>query len=123
MQYLETKLFDLKIDTLFCHWQGDMNTDHAEAAKLCGVAGRHVKNVLQYRSNWYQPERAFNGIVYSDISGEPFKKKELALNCYSVERDNRGQRWIDSFLYRDACNGTAIGVEHAETFDPVRVLL
>ena len=123
MQSLERVMFVKEIDTLFCHWQGDMNTDHIEAAKLCIVAGRHVPCIYQYRSNWYQPDVAFNGIVYSDISGEPFKKKQAALNCYSVEKKNRGQQWIDSFLHRDACNGTAIGVEHAETFEPVRVVI
>lgn len=123
MQEIEYTVFDNKIDTLFCHWRGDMNTDHAEAAKLCVTAGRHVPTILQFRSNWYQPDRAFNGIAYSNISGEPFAWKKKALACYKTEIKNRGQNWIDSFVKRDEINGLAIGVQAAETFEPVRLVV
>lgn len=123
MQKLESLIFMHNIQTMFCHWNYDLNTDHAEASKLCTVAGRYVPNVYQYRSNHYQPDRPFNGIVYSDISGKPMQLKRRALACYKTEIKNRGKSWVESFTHREADNGQAIGVEYAETFEPVRVVI
>lgn len=122
MRFLERILDQHKIDLLFCHWQYDMNTDHAAAAKLSIVAGRHLNRILMYRSNWYQPDKAFNGIIYSDIS-QTIETKKKALLAYKSEVKNRGMDWINSFIDANRSLGFGIGVKYAEVFEPIRYLI
>jgi LmbE family N-acetylglucosaminyl deacetylase len=119
MRFVEQVLHDKKIDCVFTHWQYDMNTDHEAAAKVSIVASRHIKKVLMYRSNWYQPDRAFNGIFYFDISAH-IETKIRALNAYSGEIKNRGQDWINSFIDSNRAFGFSLGVKYAEVFEPIR---
>ncbi|OGN40941.1 MAG: hypothetical protein A2606_03645 [Candidatus Yanofskybacteria bacterium RIFOXYD1_FULL_42_10] len=122
MQFIETTIHKYKIDILFVHWKYDMNTDHEEAAKLSILAGRHAKRVLMYRSNWYQPDKGFNGIVYSDIS-EVIAVKKKALNSYTGEIRRYGKAWINSFIDANRSWGYSIGSHYAEVFEPVRYIL
>lgn len=119
MRVLESFIAEKKIKLVFSHWQYDMNTDHEAAAKITTVAARHVHSILMYRSNWYQPDRAFNGIFYVDIS-KTIHKKIRSLESYSVEIQNRSREWIDSFIDHNRSFGFSIGVEYAEVFEPVR---
>ncbi len=119
MRFLEDIIHERKIDTLFTHWQYDMNTDHAASAKLSIVAARHLKRILMYRSNWYQPDRGFNGIFYSDIS-ETINFKKRALAAYAGEIERYSQNWVDSFIDANRSWGYSIGVSYAEIFEPVR---
>lgn len=119
MRKLEAFILQNKISLVFTHWRHDMNTDHEAAAKLATVAARHVPRILAFRSNWYQPDRAFNGIFYIDISKQ-IEKKIKSLECYSVEIKNRSRRWIDSFIDRERSFGFSIGAEYAEVFEPIR---
>lgn len=122
MRFLEKLIFDLKISTLFTHWQYDMNTDHAASAKLSIVAGRHLRDVLMYRSNWYQPDKGFNGIVYSDISST-ISLKRKAIKAYAGEIKRYSKAWLDSFIDANRSWGYSVGVEYAEVFEPVRLSL
>ena len=122
MRKLEEFLVANKIRLVFSHWQYDMNTDHEAAAKITTVAARHVHSILMYRSNWYQPDRAFNGIFYIDISNT-INKKIKSLESYAVEIQNRSREWIDSFIDHNRSFGFSIGVEYAEVFEPVRYSL
>jgi LmbE family N-acetylglucosaminyl deacetylase len=122
MRVLETFIAEKNIKLVFTHWQYDMNTDHEVAAKIATVAARHVHSILMYRSNWYQPDRAFNGIFYVDIS-KTIQKKIKSLECYSVEIANRSHEWIDSFIDHNRSFGFSIGSEYAEVFEPVRYTL
>lgn len=122
MRTIEDFITEHKIRLVFSHWQYDMNTDHEAAAKITTVAARHVHSILMYRSNWYQPDRAFNGIFYVDIS-KTIDKKRQSLECYSVEIQNRSREWIDSFIDHNRSYGFSIGVEYAEVFEPVRYTL
>jgi LmbE family N-acetylglucosaminyl deacetylase len=119
MRALESFIAEKNIKLVFSHWQYDMNTDHEAAAKITTVAARHVHSILMYRSNWYQPDRAFNGIFYIDISNT-IEKKIRSLESYSVEIQNRSREWIDSFIDHNRSFGFSIGVEYAEVFEPVR---
>lgn len=121
MRFLEKLIFDLKIDTLFTHWQYDMNTDHAASAKLSIVAGRHLGDILMYRSNWYQPDKGFNGIVYSDISST-INLKRKAIKAYAGEIKRYSKSWLESFIDANRSWGYSIGVEYAEVFEPVRLI-
>jgi len=122
MRKLEEFMVARKIELVFTHWQYDMNTDHEAAAKITMVASRHVPSVLMYRSNWYQPDRAFNGIFYVDIS-KTIEKKIKSLESYSVEITNRSHEWIDSFIDHNRSFGFSIGAQYAEVFEPMRFTL
>lgn len=122
MRALESFIFDNNIDVVLSHWRYDMNTDHAAAAKLTTVAARHVPTLLQFRSNWYQPDRAFHGIYYVDIS-DYVEQKIRSLEQYSVEINNRGRAWINSFIDHNRSWGFSIGAEYAEVFEPIRITI
>ena len=122
MRFIETMLDKYKVEMIFTHWQYDMNTDHVAAAKLSIVAARHLNTILMYRSNWYQPDKGFNGIAYSDISST-IKQKKRALEAYEGEIKNRSQEWINSFIDSNRSFGFSIGASYAEVFEPVRIVL
>jgi N-acetylglucosamine malate deacetylase 1 len=122
MRKIEMFIVKHDIQKVFSHWQYDMNTDHAAAAKLTTVAARHIPTVLQYRSNWYQPDRAFHGIYYVDIS-KHIEYKIKSLEKYSGEIENRSKEWMNSFIDYNRSWGFSIGVQYAEVFEPVRISL
>ena len=53
MQKVEKIIFDRKIDTVFMHFDSDMNQDHIATSKICLTAARHCKNILYYQSNGF----------------------------------------------------------------------
>ncbi|MCK4236023.1 MAG: PIG-L family deacetylase [Candidatus Krumholzibacteria bacterium] len=122
MRCLERFIVKHGIKLVFSHWQYDMNTDHEAAAKITIVAARHVPSVLMYRSNWYQPDRAFSGIFYVDISRN-IDEKIKSLESYSVEIANRSHEWIDSFIDHNRSFGFSIDTQYAEIFEPIRYTL
>lgn len=122
MRALEGFIFDNRIEVVLSHWRYDMNTDHAAASALTTVAARHVPTLLQFRSNWYQPDRAFHGIYYVDIS-EYIDTKILSLEQYTVEINNRGRAWINSFIDHNRSWGFSIGRDYAEVFEPIRITI
>ena len=119
MRALEKFIADKNIEMVFTHWRYDMNTDHEAVAKITTVAARHTPRILAYRSNWYQPDRAFNGIFYVDIS-KHMDQKIKSLECYEGEIKNRSRRWIETFSDRERSFGFSIGAEYAEVFEPIR---
>lgn len=119
MRFLEDIIDEHNIDWLFTHWQYDMNTDHEASAKLSIVAARHLPRILMYRSNWYQPDRSFNGIMYSDISST-IEVKKLAIEAYAGEIKNRSREWANTFIDTNRSFGFSIGTAYAEVFEPVR---
>jgi LmbE family N-acetylglucosaminyl deacetylase len=119
MRWLEELINKHEITMVFSHWQNDLNTDHAAAARMTVVASRRISRVLMYRSNWYQPHQPFNGIIHMDISMTVNKKKE-ALYCYKTEIKNRGTEWINTFLDANRIAGFIIEKDYAEVFEPVR---
>lgn len=122
MREIEKFIFDNDIELILTHWRYDMNTDHEAASKISIVAARHVHNILMYQSNWYQPDRAFNGIIFSDIS-DFIEQKKRSLKQYKIEVQNRGEEWINSFIDRNRSYGFSIGVKYAEVFEPVRYVI
>jgi N-acetylglucosamine malate deacetylase 1 len=122
MREIEKFIFDNDIELILTHWRYDMNTDHETASKISIVAARHVHNIFMYQSNWYQPDRAFNGIAFSDIS-DFMEQKKQSLNQYKIEIQNRGKDWINSFIDRNRSYGFSIGVKYAEVFEAVRYII
>lgn len=119
MRQIEKFIFNHKISQIFTHWRYDMNTDHEAASKLTTVAARHVQRILAFRSNWYQPDRAFNGNFYIDIS-DHIESKKKSLECYSVEIKNRSREWADTFINYNRSWGFSVGTKFAELFEVIR---
>lgn len=59
MQRLEAIIFKYNIDTVFIHFNEDMNRDHIEANNICLTAARHCANILEYQSNGYILDNVF----------------------------------------------------------------
>ena len=59
MQRLEAIIFQYNIDTVFIHFNEDMNRDHIEANNICLTAARHCANIFEYQSNGYILDNVF----------------------------------------------------------------
>ena len=113
---------DNNIDTIYTHWDKDVHQDHSAIGKATFNAARHVKNVLMYRSNWYHTSSEFRGNYYSDIS-KFMDTKIASVKAHENEYKKFGQGWIDFFVNENSNAGKEIGVEYAEKFEIVKVLV
>jgi len=120
MQQVEKIIYDYDIDTVFIHFNGDMNQDHVEASRICMTAARHCRNILQYRSNGYVVDKEFHPTYFVDISDFVEQKKQ-ALACYGSEHD-RMNRLFTTILERNHIWGFANEVEYAEGFQVLKML-
>lgn len=121
MQRIEKIIFELNIDTIFFHFDHDLNTDHLEASKICLIAGRHCKNLLMYQSNGYIPENQFHPTVFFNIDNYVDRKKE-ALNQYGSEH-NRFNRMFDMNIKRNEVWGYGCENGYSEGFVPVKMVI
>ena len=82
MQILENIVIDKKIDTVFTHWFGDVNTDHKATWDISRTAFRNVKNHFMYQSNSYGDNvNIFKPNFYSTFNkDEYFLKKNYYHN-------------------------------------------
>ncbi|MCR5308625.1 MAG: PIG-L family deacetylase, partial [Bacilli bacterium] len=115
MQRIEKIIFDLNIDTIFMHFNADMNTDHVAASKLCLTAGRHCKNIFQYQSNGYVLENVYYPTIFVDVT-DFIDKKRRALACYGSEH-NRFDRLFEVSIDRNRVWGYSNKVGYAEGFN------
>ena len=120
MQQVEAIIYDNNIDTVFFHFERDMNQDHIEASKICLTASRHCKSVFEYQSNGYVLDMAYYPTFFVDISEYVEKKKE-ALAQYGSEH-NRFNRLFDTCIERNHIWGYACEVEYAEGFRVIKHL-
>ena len=86
------------------------------------MAARHVSRVLMYQSNWYDGDQAFIPLIYSNISGMMNRKLE-AVRAHKTEVKRTGSTWIEYLKNRHRMDGLKIGVEYAETFEPIKYLI
>jgi Uncharacterized proteins, LmbE homologs len=108
-----------QIDQIYCHWTGDVHHDHSALAKASLHAGRHIKRILMYRSNWYHASVDFRGNFYVDIT-DTWTMKEEAIKAHTSEYQRVGEKWL-SFFKNEAENaGQRIGVRFAEVFEVVK---
>lgn len=121
MQRVEAIIFNKNIDTVFIHYDSDMNQDHIAASKICLTAARHCKNILYYQSNGYILDKSFYPTVFFDIS-DFYEAKKKALNHYRGDH-NRFDRLFDISLKRTEIWGYANKVKYAEGFVPVKINL
>ena len=121
MQKVEKYIYDLNIDTIFMHFNADMNTDHVAASRICLTAGRHCRNIIQFQSNGYVLENVYYPTFFVDISNY-IEKKKAALTCYGSEH-NRFDRLFESSIERCHIWGYDNKVEYAEGFNIIKMLL
>lgn len=120
MQKVEGIIFEYNIDTVFIHFNGDMNQDHVEACKICLTAARHCTNILEYRSNGYIVDKEFHPTYFVDIS-DVIEQKKRALACYGEEHD-RMSRLFATVLERNHIWGFGNEVEYAEGFRVIKMM-
>lgn len=120
MQRVESIIFDYNIDTVFLHFNGDMNQDHVEASRICMTAARHCRNILAFRSNAYSLDKDYHPTYFVDIS-DFIEQKKRALACYGEEHD-RMNRLFSTVLERNHIWGFANEVEYAEGFRVIKML-
>ena len=121
MQKVEKYIFDLNIDTIFMHFNADMNTDHVAASRICLTAGRHCKNIIQFQSNGYVLENVYYPTFFVDISDYAEKKRE-ALDCYGSEH-NRFDSLFEVSIDRNRVWGYSNKVKYAEGFNIIKMLI
>lgn len=120
MQRLESIIFKYNIDTVFIHFNEDMNRDHIEANNICLTAARHCSNIFEYQSNGYILDNVFYPTFFVNISEFIDKKKE-ALSQYGEEH-NRMNRLFETVIERNHIWGYANEVEYAEGFRVVKMI-
>lgn len=108
-----------KIDMIYTHWDKDVHQDHSAIGRATLNAGRHTKNILMYRSNWYHTTSEFRGNFYVDIS-DFIDIKIAAVKAHKNEYKKFGQGWIDFFVNENFNAGKKIGTKYAEAFEIVK---
>lgn len=120
MQSVEKYILDLGIDTVFMHFNADMNTDHVAASRICLTAARHCRNIIQFQSNGYVLENVYYPSYFVDISNYIDVKKQ-ALNCYGPEH-NRFDSLFEVCIDRNRVWGYSNKVKYAEGFNVIKML-
>ena len=119
MQFIEDIIFQKKIDTVFLHYDDDLNQDHIAASQLCKTAARHCKNIIMFNSNFYLSSRIFSPNFFIDITNE-IENKKKSLDCYD-KAHNRFNKLFDLTYKRNQIWGYSAGCEYAEGFLPIKL--
>jgi len=117
MQILEEIANKNKIDIVFTHWFGDINTDHKATWEISRTAFRNVKNFLMYQPNSYSDNvNIFKPNLYFSYDKEEYGFKEKVLSLYSAEWTRRQDRWKREIFDRERFWGYLSGNDYAEGF-------
>jgi len=117
MQQLENIAEKHDINTIFCHWFGDVNTDHQVAWQIARTAFRQVDNFLMYRSNAYTDHVTnFTPNYFQGFSAEEYDLKRKALCNYSCEWNYRHNRWEREIFECERLWGGLCKHDYAEGF-------
>ena len=117
MQDMEIIASNKKIDCVFTHWFGDVNTDHKTTWEISRTAFRNVKNFFMYQSNSYSDNvNSFKPNYYFSFSNEEYKIKEKLLSQYINEWNRRKDRWSREIFERERYWGYISGNDYAEGF-------
>jgi len=123
MQILEGIANNKKIDTVFTHWFGDINTDHKATWEISRTAFRNVKNFLMYQSNSYSDNvNIFKPNLFFSFSQEQYLFKEKILSQYVSEWARREIRWKREIFERERYWGHISGNDYAEGFQIGKVV-
>ena len=110
------------IDIIYTHWDKDVHQDHSAIGRATLNAGRHVKNILMYRSNWYHTSFEFRGNYYVDIS-DFIDIKIASVKAHENEYRKFGDGWIEFFVNENRNAGQKIGCQYAEAFEVIKVFV
>ncbi len=113
---------DLKIDTVYTHWDMDVHQDHSAIGKSSLAAARKVFNILMYQSNLYQNTHPFQANFYVDISAF-IEVKRNSILAHKTEVKKFGMGWVDFWIQEAMNNGKKFGVSYAEAFQLVKYLM
>lgn len=117
MQTLEEIVNNKKIDTVFTHWFGDINTDHKATWDISRTAFRNVKNFFMFQSNSYGDNvNIFKPNFYFSFSKEEYAFKEKIVSQYVSEWTLREIRWKREIFERERYWGYISGNDYAEGF-------
>ena len=117
MQILEEIVNIKKIDTVFTHWFGDLNTDHKATWDISRTAFRNVNNFFMYQSNSYGDNvNIFKPNFYFSFNKEQYKFKEQLLSQYVTEWSRRKSRWTREIFEREQYWGHISNNDYAEGF-------
>ena len=95
MMTLEELVKENKIDLIFTHWFGDVNTDHKAVWDISRTAFRNIKNFIMYQSNSYNDYvNTFKPNLFFSFNKEQYNIKEKILSQYKNEWSRR-ERWMD----------------------------
>ena len=123
MQILEEIVNIKKIDTVFTHWFGDLNTDHKATWDISRTAFRNVKNFFMYQSNSYGDNvNIFTPNFYFSFNKQDYKFKEKLLSQYVTEWNRRKSRWIREIFEREQYWGHISNNDYAEGFHVAKLV-
>lgn len=114
MQRVEDVIYKYDIDTVFSHYEDDLNRDHTAAAKICLTAARHCDNIFLYQSNLYILPCPFNPTYFMDIS-DYIELKKAALAKYTGDH-NRFNALFETNIERNSVWGYSNKTKYAEGF-------
>ena len=117
MQQLEKVAEEYEINAVFCHWFGDLNTDHQATWKIARTAFRRTENFLMYQSNSYTDNvDRFTPNYFHGFSKEEYSLKTKILETHVGEWAYRQSRWEREIFDRERFWGYSCGQEYAEGF-------
>ena len=123
MQILEGIANNKKIDAVFTHWYGDLNTDHKATWEISRTAFRNVKNFLMYQSNSYGDNvNIFKPNLFFSFNQEQYVFKEKILSQYVSEWARREIRWKREIFERERYWGHISGNDYAEGFQVGKIV-
>lgn len=123
MQTFEELVITNKIDTIFTHWFGDVNTDHRVTWEISRTAFRGVKNFFTYQSNSYNsPVDLFKPNCFFSFNKEEYCFKEKLLSQYVAEWKRREFRWRKEIFEKEQQWGYLAGNDYAEGFQIGRLV-
>lgn len=127
---IEKYLAKLKPDTIFTHYQEDLNIDHKKVSKAVVTATRPYKaNFVKHIFNFEIPsstdvsfgKKSFKPNFFVDIS-KTIKKKRKSLNIYKNQFTGSKSLSISNIIGLSKYRGNTIGVNYAEAFEVLRLL-
>lgn len=119
---IEEHIDEIKPDRVYTHLPTDPHADHAAIGFVSFRASRKCDQVLGYRSSWYITTNGHEERCFIDIS--PFiEEKKMLMKLFESEMKHVNYTWIDFVLKQNSAEGARIGVQYAETFQLVRMVM
>lgn len=121
---LDEVIRENEIDTVVTHFTEDTNQTHREVAEAVVSACRRTPTVLMMEPSppagrsWHP----FRPQLYVDIT-PTHQRKMKALEAYSSQVAKYGDRWMVGVQTREVVRGWEAGVERAEAYEVLRILL